>query len=137
MKCQNNLVVSALVGVVIGALMGAGTMQYAQFLSYSGSDPNLAKESMFVPHQIERFDGLAPTTRSLRTGEGTQPESLDFVNPQGQWKGAAEAEPSVIDAEGCDRFGEGKEYSARRAKCIVEERENGIEYQEWQMLPPQ
>jgi len=136
MKDTNNVIAGALAGVVIGVILGAGTMQYAQLLSFSGSNPNAAKE-LLAPNRFQRFDGLAPTTRSIRTGEGTQPESLEFVNPQEIYGGVRPAAPSAVEeAEDCDRFGEGEKFNARRAKCIVEKRDNDVDYQQTQRPNP-
>ncbi|PIR49247.1 hypothetical protein COU80_00670 [Candidatus Peregrinibacteria bacterium CG10_big_fil_rev_8_21_14_0_10_55_24] len=40
---RNNVVVAALAGLVVGVLMGAGTVQYAQVIAFQGTDPTYAK----------------------------------------------------------------------------------------------
>lgn len=42
---DNHLVVTALAGLVMGALLGAGTVQYAQVVAFGGVDPNAAATS--------------------------------------------------------------------------------------------
>ena len=64
MANTNNVVVAALVGVVAGILMGAGTAQYAQVVAFSGADPTAAKymEPVYVP------DGSYRNNRSNNQG---------------------------------------------------------------------
>ncbi|MDD5026220.1 MAG: hypothetical protein PHH13_02465 [Candidatus Peribacteraceae bacterium] len=42
---DNHLVVTALAGLIMGALLGAGTVQYAQVVAFSGVNPNTAATS--------------------------------------------------------------------------------------------
>jgi len=43
MKCQNNVVLAVLSGVVVGVLLGAGSAQYAQLVAYQAFSPDYAK----------------------------------------------------------------------------------------------
>ena len=43
MKRQNNIVVAALAGILVGVLMGAGTVQYAQVMAFNAPNVNYIK----------------------------------------------------------------------------------------------
>lgn len=49
MANRRNLVVIALASVLVGALAGIGTLQYAQIIAFGGMDPNTANESFPNP----------------------------------------------------------------------------------------
>ena len=48
MKCQNNVVLAALSGVVVGVLLGAGSAQYAQLIAFQAFSPDYAKTAQDV-----------------------------------------------------------------------------------------
>ncbi len=129
-KCQKNVVIGALVGVIIGALIGAGTMQYAQLVAFKGANPNYMKNATNprVTDSIIRE----------RSDEGIYEAPLREVSTrearlrQAETAGHSAPLNSENEEESCSRFSFG---SARYAKCVVELRDNDVEYQQWPSVP--
>ncbi len=46
MENRRNIIVIAIASVVVGLCAGVGSLQYAELVSDSGANPNVAKESM-------------------------------------------------------------------------------------------
>ncbi|HCI03923.1 MAG: hypothetical protein QF755_00285 [Candidatus Peribacteraceae bacterium] len=132
MKCKNkhNVVVASLVGVIIGALIGAGTMQYAQLVAFKGADPNFMKDSV----NVRSADGIF---RERSDAGVFQVPGKEISEREARLRRAANAGHSAPlnledENEGCNRFTFG---SPRYAKCTVEKRENDIDYQQWPSVP--
>lgn len=68
MRKHQNLIVAAFISALIGALMGAGVIQYAQVLAYFGNDPEAARHVPFTK-QVDYYRN----SRSIVKGtlEGT------------------------------------------------------------------
>ena len=86
MANRQNTIVAALAGIVVGTLLGAGSVQYGEIVAYSGMNPNFAKEaggvlrnsgsSYINKRSINNDEGkkfLRRSTNSIRTGvDGTE-----------------------------------------------------------------
>ena len=129
-KNKHNVVVASLVGVIIGALIGAGTMQYAQLVAFKGADPNVMKNAV----NVRSADGVVRERSNAGVFQVPGKELTEREARLRRAKNAGHSAPlnSEDENKGCDRFAFG---SARYAKCTVEKRENDIDYQQWPSVP--
>jgi len=132
MNCKNkhNVVVASLVGVIIGALIGASTMQYAQLVAFKGTDPNFMKDSV----NVRATNGVVRERSDAGTYNmpGKRLSERDARLRRAKDAGHSAPLNSKTENEGCNRFAFG---SARYSKCTVEKRENNIDYQQWPSVP--
>ncbi|MBU0767258.1 hypothetical protein KKF55_05805 [Patescibacteria group bacterium] len=120
MKCNNNVAIAALVGIVAGALLSAGAAQYAQVLAFQGTPPSAAMELDGVDHYSigvirERSDIGSYMLRFPRRIE------IPLVLGSETTRSAA---PSYDMPKHCEGYS-----GSRLVKCIVEFRDNDIIYQ--------
>ncbi|MBU0767260.1 hypothetical protein KKF55_05815 [Patescibacteria group bacterium] len=108
MKTNRNVVVAALVGVVAGMLMGAGTMQFSKILA-QGINPTYIKSLDNI-----RDYGSINQVFSL-------PRIQNRIEDQGSMRMAA---PNNRVPSHCMKLS-----GARLAKCFVEFRDNEVIYQ--------
>jgi len=96
MNCQNNVVLGVLSGILVGVLLGAGTSQYAQLVSFNSNNPDQAK-TMEDPRDnaevyrsrstIGTYFGLFRTKDADSTLRSSAPERADVDrcrNAQGE-----------------------------------------------------
>jgi len=122
MQCNNNVALAALVGIVAGVLLGAGTAQYAQVLAFQAVSPSAAMELEGVDHysidvirersDIGSFTLPAPRRIEIPLDLGSEPTRA--------------AAPSYEMPKHCEGYS-----GPRLVKCIVEFRENDTIYQSW------
>lgn len=94
MKNRRNLVVIALASVLVGALAGIGTLQYAQVIAFGAMDPNVADESFPNP-RVSPFRLKWGYTGLVKT-------PVTPAEPREQVRGAA---PDIVTPKkGCERL---------------------------------
>jgi len=129
MKSQNNVALAALAGIVVGALLGAGTAQYAHLIAYYDKDTALERDNMpYSSSDILRNRSDLSETYEIAPRSPTREQARDAAKNLRDARGAAPVS-SEDESEGCDRFKFG---SPRHVKCIVELEKYGQEYQQSQ-----
>lgn len=92
MANRRNLVVIALASVLVGALAGIGSLQYAQVIAFGAMNPNVADESFPNP-RVSLF--------KLRWGyTGIVKTPVETAAPQEQVRGGAP--DIVVPKKGCE-----------------------------------
>lgn len=92
MANRRNLVVIALASVLVGALAGIGTLQYAQVIAFGAMNPNTADESLPNP-RVSPFRLKWGYTGLVKTPVKT-------AEPKEQMRGAAP--DVVVPKKGCE-----------------------------------
>ncbi|MCF7844793.1 MAG: hypothetical protein K9M03_03125 [Kiritimatiellales bacterium] len=122
MQCNNNVAIAALVGIVAGVLLGAGTAQYAQVLAFQGMPPSAAAE---LDNSADHYSRSVARERSdtgiyrLRT-----PRTIEIPLNLGAVRTMRSAAPTYEMPKHCEGYS-----GSRLVKCIVEFRDNDTIYQ--------
>ena len=122
MKCNNNVALAALFGIVAGVLLGAGTAQYAQLMAFQAMDPSAAMELEGVDHYST---GVIRERSDIGTYQLIAPRRIEIPLYLGN-EPARAAAPSYEMPEHCEGYS-----GARLAKCIVEFYTDGTIYKNW------
>ncbi|MBU2259848.1 hypothetical protein KKC44_04550 [Patescibacteria group bacterium] len=122
MKCNNNVALAALFGIVAGVLLGAGTAQYAQLMAFQAMDPSAAMELEGVDHYST---GVIRERSDIGTYQLLAPRRIEIPLYLGN-RSTRAAAPSYEMPEHCEGYS-----GPRLVKCIVEFRDNDTIYQSW------
>ncbi|ALM09666.1 MAG TPA: hypothetical protein DEB30_00750 [Candidatus Peribacter riflensis] len=112
MVYSRNLVVVSLLSVLVGALAGIGTMQYAQVMAYGGVDPNAAK-NLTIKKQVRTC--INPRSIVQNLFWGTSKERPCPVVKSAETDPVLHGAPTVVEpvSDDCAQTGNAR----RRAAC--------------------
>ncbi|MBU0458338.1 hypothetical protein KJ652_07260 [Patescibacteria group bacterium] len=125
-KNQNHQTfVGVVVGLAIGTVMGASAIQISQQLAFIGINPNFAKSAAPI-NQVDSYEDYEPGDFVL-----SQPRIQNRISDQGsveKWRDVTYTRKLPVQC---------RQYSgARLSKCIVEDRDNNVNYQPAQTINP-